>query len=97
MAVKINYLNDFKANTPNAYIRVLSVSENRSFQNGGDAAGGLSVRYAVFADEEARFANAKPIALGVSEFSLGLDRDEPIKAGYRLLKTLPEFAGAVDC
>lgn len=72
---------------PNAYARVLNVSVSAPLS-------WLSV--AIYADEAARWANAAPVSLETYIAATPSLAGDIYAAAYAFLKTLPEFAGAVD-
>lgn len=84
MAIKINHVTPSEVELTPAYVRVerVQVSKNRLY---------FSVLYYV--------SNTASIAADVTsgECSYDIDGENPIKQVYEYLKTLPEFADAIDC
>lgn len=68
---------------PDAYIKVVTIAGDKNDMHGF---------YGVFKD-----AGSKCIEKVKFQFKPSLDGENFIKQSYLYLKTLPEFAGAVDC
>ena len=83
MALKKITETNFGFNIPNAYHRVENIKLNKNH-----------IAFSVFA-----YTDTEKDAFDIRNYSCDydLEGDNPIKQAYEHLKTLPEFAGAIDC
>jgi hypothetical protein len=97
MAIKIKL--DFPSgiSIASAYVKVseVIVSGVASKYQDPPTLSGMA-RWDVYADEESRKANKQAVMSGQSMFTL-TSESTVLPQAYENLKTLPQFAGAVDC
>ena len=68
---------------PGAYIKILSVFTSKLTNH---------LTYGIYKE-----ANGKLLKEGREEFKIDLETPNPLRQAYLHLKSLPEFADAVDC
>jgi hypothetical protein len=66
-----------------AYIKISSFTGNKEK---------IEIYLSIYKSKDDRFLENKTLS-----FTPSLEGDNFIKQGYQYLKTLPEFAGAIDC
>lgn len=89
MAIKLPFETGFGINLQDAYVKIENTNGNSVEQQ---------LLIFVYASETARFNGKSPIDKMSYTFSCSVEEGSPnfIKQGYDYLKTLPEFAEAID-
>jgi len=83
MALKKNEVTQFGFDVANAYQRVENIKLKKT---------SMEFQVSVYSDVTKNAFNYKNYACGYS-----IDGANPIAQAYAYLKTLPDFAGAIDC
>lgn len=86
MAIKIAYASKFGISLPDAYVKIERWTGQKDF---------LCLSVSLYATQEARDTGT-PV-MEHFNIELGTNDAHNLASLYTYLKTLPEFAGAVDC
>lgn len=100
MAIKVNYSTKFGIDLQDAYVSVdgLRINKSKVSANGATEINQYTLQFdaKIFANESAAKSGSE--ALEVSEMACVFDPTSIMfESAYAYLKTLPEFADAVDC